>query len=581
MSLMNRNVMQIMKSPLLFFLLSFSVTYSFSQTTYIPLGDKENDILERLEIKTQDQQLFFSVTKPYSRETAGLEAQMIDSMLHVKADYGNLSKVDKYNLENLLLENEEYTKPISYVKTVNGLQETDTKKMLNAIEVNEKNFFFVANPVIGLSAGAETENNSTLYQAAVGFTARGRLNKAIGFNLYFTYDQDRYPAYINQWVTTHNAVPGQGNFGASFNSNGTLNHVNYIDPRGSITWKITKHINMQAGYDKNFIGDGFYSLFLSDFSASYPFVKIDTKIWKFDFTNLYMGLYTPHTAVDTQLVGLHRYMRADELNINATKWLNAGVYENIVFTRSNFYDISYINPVQFLRPAESNLGSGDNANVGFHAKANVAGKYQFYGQINFDEFLLDNFASNNGWWANKQAYQFGAKYADAFGFKNVDLQLEYDEVRPYTFSHYDSTDNYTHYDQPLAHPLGANFKEFLFIIKAQPIPRVYINLTAKHYFQGLDSAGINFGSNPFEDYDTRPRNYGFRIGDGDRATATIVSANVSYELMDNMFVDLTAGWRTYNVAAVPGQTSYPLQGNVSVINIGFRWNFARTDLTFY
>jgi hypothetical protein len=357
--------------------------------------------------------------------------------------------------------------------------------------------------------------------------------------------------------------------------------VNYVDPRGSVSLKVTKHINLQLGYDHNFIGDGYRSMFLSDFSGSTAFVKIDTRIWKFNYENLYMQLYTPHTAIDTQLQGIHRYMRANEISINATKWLNAGVFESVVFSRKSFYDISYIPPVMFLRPAESNIGSGDNANVGFHAKANVSGSFQFYGQIMLDEFVLSNFASSNGWWANKQAYQLGIKYVDAFGLKNLDLQLEYNEVRPYTFSHFDSTNNYTNNDQPLAHPLGANFKEFIFIVKAQPLPRLYITATAIHYFQGLDSAGVDFGSNPFENYNDRPRQYGFYIGDGDKAKATILSANISYELKENLFIDLTAWYRTYSVPVVAGQSVYPLQGNTSVVNIGFRWNFARKDFNFY
>jgi hypothetical protein len=55
--------------------------------------------------------------------------------------------------------------------------------------------------------------------------------------------------------------------------------------------------------------------------------------------------------------------------------------------------------------------------------------------------------------------QLGAKYINALGIKNLDLQLEYNRVRPFTYSHRDSVANYTHYNQPMAHPLGANFSE--------------------------------------------------------------------------------------------------------------------------
>ena len=34
-------------------------------------------------------------------------------------------------------------------------------------------------------------------------------------------------------------------------------------------------------------------------------------------------------------------------------------------------------------------------------------------------------------------------------------------VRPYTYAHHNPQQNYAHYNQPLAHPLGANFSEFL------------------------------------------------------------------------------------------------------------------------
>ena len=43
--------------------------FAFSQTTYLPQGDKANILLERLEILAQnDSVLNFSKTKPFSRQ---------------------------------------------------------------------------------------------------------------------------------------------------------------------------------------------------------------------------------------------------------------------------------------------------------------------------------------------------------------------------------------------------------------------------------------------------------------------------------------------------------------------------------
>ncbi len=107
----------------------------------------------------------------------------------------------------------------------------------------------------------------------------------------------------------------------------------------------------------------------------------------------------------------------------------------------------------FLRPAEQQNGSADNAFVGLDFKANIAHRFQVYGQLMFDEFVLSEIKKGDGWWANKWALQLGAKYIDAFGVKNLDLQLETNLVRPFTYSHFDTVANYTHYNQPLAHPL--------------------------------------------------------------------------------------------------------------------------------
>src|SRR5688572_26628869 len=47
----------------------FSPTCLFSQTTYLPQGDKQNILLERMEIKLQkDSVLNFSKSKPLSRK---------------------------------------------------------------------------------------------------------------------------------------------------------------------------------------------------------------------------------------------------------------------------------------------------------------------------------------------------------------------------------------------------------------------------------------------------------------------------------------------------------------------------------
>lgn len=91
----------------------------------------------------------------------------------------------------------------------------------------------------------------------------------------------------------------------------------------------------------------------------------------------------------------------------------------------------------------------------------------------FDEFNVKHFFKGDGWWANKWALQLGVKYIDII--PNLDAQLEFNMARPFTYTHSEDV-NYSHYNQPLAHPLGASFYEVMLNVRYQPIPRLSFNL---------------------------------------------------------------------------------------------------------
>ncbi len=71
--------------------------FAFSQTTYLPQGDKGYVLLERMEILMQnDSILSFSKIKPYSRKNI---AQWADDNSQIVNYRLNGSKVDQYNLK--------------------------------------------------------------------------------------------------------------------------------------------------------------------------------------------------------------------------------------------------------------------------------------------------------------------------------------------------------------------------------------------------------------------------------------------------------------------------------------------------
>ncbi|MDQ3551572.1 MAG: hypothetical protein M3413_08595, partial [Bacteroidota bacterium] len=352
--------------------------------------------------------------------------------------------------------------------------------------------------------------------------------------------------------------------------------VDYFDARGYITFGVAHFVDIAFGFDKNFIGNGHRSLFLSDFSNSTLFLKLNTRIWKFNYQNLFMELQHAQRFGADILIP-KKYAAMHHLDLAVTKWLNIGLFEGVVFGRQDHFEFGYLNPVIFYRSIEQQSGSFDNALAGIDAKANVAKKFQFYSQFLLDEFSLTEIRKNNGWWANKWALQLGGKYIDAFNISNLDLQLETNRVRPFTYSHRDSVANYTHYNQPLAHPFGANFQEWIGIARYQPAPKWLVQAKAIYINQGRDTGNVSFGGNIFlpnvPPY--RTKDYGYTIGNGISTKTALASFLLSYEFRPNLFFEANALYRKQTVAL-----STVTPKNTFLISAGVRWNMHRREFDF-
>jgi hypothetical protein len=561
--------MQIIKSVriLVFFLLPL---FASSQSSYIPLGTKDYQMLDRLEIKTGNSNLMYSTVKPFNRRLTTWEIEKIDSLVIAgDASTKGLTGVDKYNMQRFLMNNSEWSKPRETYNSKKPFLKSFYKTKGNFYEVNTPDFFLAFNPVIQYQQMVENGNPQNLFYNSRGASIRGMISKKVAFDLYITDNQERNPLYVQDWIRRNTAVPGARYF-KNFKAAGGYD---YFDNRGSVSINATKYIDIQLGYDKNFIGDGYRSLLLSDFSGNALFLKFNTRIWKLNYENLFMELIPNYRRAGGDYVLPRKYFRMNFLSFNATKWLNIGVFDAVTFGRQDHFDFQYLVPVMFLRPAESDIGSGDKAKLGLTAKANIKKTFQVYGQFVLDEFILKEVVKNNGFWANKYGYQLGIKYPDAFGVRNLDLQVESNRVRPFTYTHYDTVGNYTHYNQPLAHPLGANFQEFIGVLKYQPLNKLYLQARAIYYYQGLDSAGANFGSNINIGYNNRTKNYGYFVGDGNKVKSMNINLLASYELKENLFVDANLQRRTYN-RAVGGNAS------PTIFSFGVRWNMARRNFDF-
>jgi len=536
---------QVIKTIARLLIISGLPIFTSAQSTFLPQGSKFEHFLDRMEILQQrDGELNITTDKPISRRIAVRVSELADSLYHFYPydDIYHISPVDRRNLQSLLMNNAEWVSGSKdSFASRHPWWNTFYRDKANFYQVNEKDFFLAVNPVIQQTQSVETGNKARVFLNSKGLTLRGLIAGKLGFSAYLTDNQERGPQYVMDRIAQFHGVPGAGYY-KTFKQTG----VDYYDNRASIYFNAWKYCDFQFGYDKNFIGNGYRSLFLSDFAGSYLFLKFNLRIWRLNYQNIYMELISQHGPGDYQYP--KKYATIHHLSVNAAPWLTLGLYENIVFSRPDHYDFSYLNPVIFLPAAQQQNGSPDKSTVGFDFKANVGHATQFYGQLLFNEFVLNQIKHySRGWWGNKQGLQLGMKYIDAFGVKNLDLQAETNIVRPFTYQHDDSVGNFSHYNQPLAHPLGANFAEFIGIVHYQPAYKWTLEGKIIYYKQGLDSAGVNFGSNVMENYLTRPRDYGFSIGSGIPVNCINASGFVSYEWKENLSLDLSIQYRNFSV----------------------------------
>jgi hypothetical protein len=336
-----------------------------------------------------------------------------------------------------------------------------------------------------------------------GILIEGKIKEKLSFSTTLISSNSSFPSYIDSTIRKTNIVPGMG---SAYSSKIGYSNQYYA---GYLSYSPNKIFNFQVGKDKHFWGDGYRSLFLSDLSNSFPFLKLSTTVWKIKYVSLFTCMKDVTNPSSLKKNYLSKYGTFHYLSWNTSKRINFALFESIIWQGSDSnrvrnFDVNYLNPVIFFRPAEYSLGSSDNSFLGASFKIKIGTKQhkQFYGQIMLDEFLLSEIKAMNGWWANKQGVQFGFKNFDLFMIKNLTLQTEINAVRPYTYSHGSVQQNYANFNQPLAHPLGANFAESVTFLNYQYKKWMFETefLYAKY---GKDKNGKNFGQNIFESYTTQ------------------------------------------------------------------------------
>jgi hypothetical protein len=552
-----------MRYLLVSFILVFSFFYALGQGSYVPLGSYSMHILDRMEIKQgrlATPEEFNTSTKAYLRKNIAAYADSFDRTTTP------LSKQDLFNLQYLQNDNFEYSQSQD-TKTTKSLLGTGLfKHKAAAFDVNIPDFKLIVNPIAYLKLEYDQSQQEYDYLNTRGIEMRGQLGNKISFYTLVGDEIHKLNSWNQEYYKLNYVIPGQSAFQTQ-----DKRTFNYWLASGYITFRPTKIFDVQFGQSRNFLGNGYRSFMISDFSRDHLFLRLNTHIWRINYTNIWGELinYSPNTNYN---IPTRHFFATTYANINITKKLNIGIFQTISFQRdSGFaqtgYDLQYLNPIIFYKPVENGLNSPDKAILGADLKYNFAKHFSVYGQFVFSELTVSKVINGSKWYGNKQAYQIGLKYIDIFNISNLDLQLECNIARPYMYTSYTPRNAYVNYNQNMAHPIGANFKEAILIVRYQPLNKLMITAKTIICTYGNDINGSNWGKDIRKNYYTFEREYGNTIAQGVKTNLLIGEIYFAYMVWHNIFIDAALVYRKTS-------SELPLF-NTETFNpsLGLRWNF--------
>lgn len=327
----------------------------------------------------------------------------------------------------------------------------------NLLVVDTGNFYLTVDPLFNIELGIDSEDNSdrTLSKNTRGAIVRANVGNKFSFETVLYENQMVLPTYQTNYANSTGIIPGQGRW-KKFKSN---QGYDFASSSANLSYTPNKHLNFQLGTGKNFVGDGYRSLLLSDASFNYPFWKIIGTFGKnnqFQYTKLNAALSSitrRERASTGEALFERKTMSTHYFSWLATKWLNIGLFESTMWqtedsTGTKPLQWQQFNPIIGVNTLTTGFNDANHTVVGTNVKIKLPFKAVVYNQFVYDG-------------GSKYGYQIGAKY---FGIPNLTLQAEYNTVQPYTYTSNTPLKAYSNYNEAIAHPSGANFNEIVGIV---------------------------------------------------------------------------------------------------------------------
>jgi hypothetical protein len=298
-------------------------------------------------------------------------------------------------------------------------------------------------------------------------------------------------------------------------------------------------------------GDEESLLLSSQVPINFDYLRLSARFGLFSFSHIHASLLGEPTGEGSgpNAEIPNKYLATHLFSFGPFAGIRASLGESVIYHGRPF-EIGYLNPFVFLKTQEQYLRDRDNTNIYLALSYAPTERLLLEGELMLDDLRFS--LIGDGYWGNKSAWRVGA-HGTAIGIDWLDLGLSYTRLEPYVFTHFNSLNNYTHADMPLA---GGGLDPNSYLIEAKavmtPVPGLWIRAIIG---AGEHGANIHSPNSSSTGGDTLIFNAGGDIHQTRRAgidsdTVTFLAGNLEkltrlrleaeYEPLRNLYVRLIA-----------------------------------------
>lgn len=286
-------------------------------------------------------------------------------------------------------------------------------------------------------------------------------------------------------------------------------------------------------------GYGENPLYLSGETATFPYLMWQKAFFKSRYTFFHGSLMNASYIRSEDGHSKKyppKYIAGHRLEVYPIKNLSFTFTELLVYGDRN-PELTYMIPVNFLWSAEHNLEDRDNSLLGFEMAWRPVRGVNIHGSILLDEFKFGEFTSE--WWGNKRGYQIGGSVSLP-GDRRWEAFIEGTLVRPWTYSHYQEINTFTHKGDCLGFYAGPNARLYTGGVRGWFSAAHYFSLSVKSLEKGVEPLPENhpdyypIGSDANQNYYERNMDFDYS------------TKNLMGNIQQTFFLDFIWKWQVVN-----------------------------------